>query len=213
MDLFTCGGGLLIPLLPLVKKLFGVPRVPEIGEDPKDIPEATMLWSHRWRGFRHGYDPSEEDEEGDNHQCQCLDRWVLGKLDLDIKQPVVSTKTKFQAYDVYELMDPQKRDIVSYQKSLGQDDSYEARHPDLFAPNRILFLDGVEQSSRYGDASYHESIVHPAMFAHESPERVAIIGGGEGATMREVLKHKTVNKVSTLLSVIAMLVIEHFIVN
>jgi len=195
MDLFTCGGGLLIPLLPLVKKLFGVPRVPEIDEDPKDIPEPTMLWSHKWRGFRHGYDPNEEDEEGDNHQYQCLDRWVLSKLDLDIKQPVVSTKTKFQAYDVYELMDPQKRDIVSYQKSLGQDDSYEARHSDLFAPNRILFLDGVEQSSRYGDASYHESIVHPAMFAHESPERVAIIGGGEGATMREVLKHSTVKKV------------------
>ena len=33
------------------------------------------------------------------------------------------------------------------------------------------------------------------MFAHENPKRVAIIGGGEGATLREVLKHKTVEKV------------------
>jgi len=195
MDLFTCGGGLLIPLVPLVERLFGVPRVPEIDEDAKDILKPTMLWSHKWRGFRHGYDPTAEDEEVDNHQYQCLDRWVLGKLDLDIKQPVVSTKTKFQAYDVYEVMHPQKRDIASYQKSLGQDDSYEARNPDLFAPDRILFLDGVTQSTRNGDASYHESIVHPALIAHDSPERVAIIGGGEGATMREVLKHNTVTKV------------------
>ena len=33
------------------------------------------------------------------------------------------------------------------------------------------------------------------MFAHRNPKRVAIIGGGEGATLREVLKHKTVEKV------------------
>jgi spermidine synthase len=33
------------------------------------------------------------------------------------------------------------------------------------------------------------------MFAHKSPKRVAIVGGGEGATLREVLKHNTVEKV------------------
>jgi spermidine synthase len=33
------------------------------------------------------------------------------------------------------------------------------------------------------------------MFAHRDPGRVAIIGGGEGATLREVLKHNTVNEV------------------
>ncbi len=51
------------------------------------------------------------------------------------------------------------------------------------------------QSRRSGDAAYHEALVHPAMFAHVNPKRVAIIGGGEGATLREVLKHKTVEKV------------------
>jgi spermidine synthase len=33
------------------------------------------------------------------------------------------------------------------------------------------------------------------MFAHKNPKRVAIVGGGEGATLREVLKHNTVEKV------------------
>lgn len=58
-----------------------------------------------------------------------------------------------------------------------------------------MFLDGVLQSRRSGDAAYHEALVHPSMFAHDGPKRVAIIGGGEGATLREVLKHKTVEKV------------------
>jgi spermidine synthase len=56
-------------------------------------------------------------------------------------------------------------------------------------------LDGVLQSRRSGDAPYHEALVHPAMFTHQNPKRVAIIGGGEGATLREVLKHNTVEKV------------------
>ena len=47
----------------------------------------------------------------------------------------------------------------------------------------------------YGDAAYHESLVHPPMITHPSPKRVAIIGGGEGATLREVLKHNTVEEV------------------
>lgn len=37
--------------------------------------------------------------------------------------------------------------------------------------------------------------MHPSMFAHRHPKRVAIVGGGEGATLREVLKHNTVEKV------------------
>jgi spermidine synthase len=50
-------------------------------------------------------------------------------------------------------------------------------------------------SRRFGEVAYHESFVHPAMFAHKHPSRVAIIGGGDGAILREVLKHNTVRKV------------------
>jgi len=37
-------------------------------------------------------------------------------------------------------------------------------------------------------------MVHPAMLLHPHPRRVLIMGGGEGATAREVLKHKTVEE-------------------
>ena len=68
-------------------------------------------------------------------------------------------------------------------------------NPNLFAPDRTLYLDGVTQSARGGNAAYHESLVQPALFAHANPKRVAIIGGGECATLREVLKHNTIDKV------------------
>ena len=61
-------------------------------------------------------------------------------------------------------------------------------------PDRMLFLDHVVQSNRLGMAAYHEALVHPALLAHPNPRRVAIVGGGEGATLREVLKHNTVEK-------------------
>jgi len=57
-----------------------------------------------------------------------------------------------------------------------------------------VLLDGTTQSRRKGEHAYHESLVHPAMFAHANVQRVAIVGGGEGATLREVLKHKSVQE-------------------
>ncbi len=57
-----------------------------------------------------------------------------------------------------------------------------------------LVLDGKIQSSEADEFIYHEALVHPAMLTHPRPERVFIAGGGEGATLREVLIHKTVKK-------------------
>jgi len=64
--------------------------------------------------------------------------------------------------------------------------------PEFVTPDRILFLDGTVQSITSAEHIYHEALVHPAMFAHPAPKRVAILGGGEGATLREVLKHNTI---------------------
>jgi spermidine synthase len=58
-----------------------------------------------------------------------------------------------------------------------------------------LVLDGKIQSSVEDEFIYHEALVHPAMISHPHPETVFIAGGGEGATLREVLRYKTVKKV------------------
>jgi len=57
-----------------------------------------------------------------------------------------------------------------------------------------LVLDGRIQSSERDEFIYHETLVHPAMLSHPHPETVLIAGGGEGATLREVLAYNTVRK-------------------
>jgi S-adenosylmethionine decarboxylase proenzyme len=199
MDLFTCGGGLLIPTLPSIEKLFGVPSEERNG-DEESVPQPTMLWSHKLRGFREGFAPGYV--RSNNPLDGSLGRYVLGKLDFDVKHPLLSTKTAYQSVNIYEVMEPTFRNVHSYHKSVRAEDeggkSYESSHPEHFGPDKVLFLDGILQSTLFGDAPYHESIVHPAMITSTNPKRVAIIGGGEGATLREVLKYKSVREVVIL---------------
>lgn len=54
---------------------------------------------------------------------------------------------------------------------------------------RVLCLDGVVQTTEGDEFYYHESMTHPAMFAHGRAESVLIIGGADGGILREVLKH------------------------
>ena len=61
---------------------------------------------------------------------------------------------------------------------------------------RMLVLDGSVQSAELDEALYHEVLVHPAMLAHRDPADILIVGGGEGATCREVLKHRSVRTVT-----------------
>lgn len=60
---------------------------------------------------------------------------------------------------------------------------------------KALVLDGKWQSCVGDECIYHESIVHPAMIFHGAPAKVLVLGGGEGATIREVLRWKTVKRV------------------
>ncbi|MBD5657798.1 MAG: hypothetical protein IAI50_21870, partial [Candidatus Eremiobacteraeota bacterium] len=57
---------------------------------------------------------------------------------------------------------------------------------------KMLVLDGDTQSSQADEKIYHESLVHPALAACAARREVLILGGGEGATLREVLRHPDV---------------------
>ena len=59
---------------------------------------------------------------------------------------------------------------------------------------KMLFLDKKIQSAAIDESIFHESLVHPALMTHQNPQNVLIIGGGEGATLREVLRHECVKK-------------------
>ncbi len=59
-----------------------------------------------------------------------------------------------------------------------------------------LFLNGNLQFSQRDEYRYHEALVHPAMAAHGAPKKVAVLGGGDGMAVREVLKYPSVESVT-----------------
>jgi spermidine synthase len=63
-----------------------------------------------------------------------------------------------------------------------------------------LFLNGNLQFAEHDEYRYHEALVHPVMSAYASgggaPRRVAVLGGGDGMAVREVLRHAGVQQVT-----------------
>ncbi len=101
------------------------------------------------------------------------DRWFQDYVTPDliqlhsIRQVVYSGQTSFQTVEIIDT------------GSLG----------------RCLVLDSRIQSSQEDEFIYHEALVHPPMLTHPQPEVIFIAGGGEGATLREALAHKSVKRV------------------
>ncbi len=60
---------------------------------------------------------------------------------------------------------------------------------------RVLTLDDLMMTTEGDEYHYHEMISHIPMINHKNPKSVLVIGGGDGGTVREVLKHDTVEKV------------------
>lgn len=65
---------------------------------------------------------------------------------------------------------------------------------DTYNYGRCLILENEFQSAEADEFIYHEALVHPSLILHPSAENVLILGGGEGATLREVLRYRTVKK-------------------
>ena len=56
-----------------------------------------------------------------------------------------------------------------------------------------FLLDNKTQSTELDEFIYHESLVHPSLVFHSNPKSVFVAGGGEGATIREVLRDKNID--------------------
>jgi spermidine synthase len=104
-------------------------------------------------------------------------QWPAGDWFIDLGSPadlvahfkervLIAGKTRFQEYEIFE-------------------------NPIW---GRVLVLDGRLQSAERDEYIYHEALVHPALLAHPEPRRVLVLGGGEGATLREVLRYSGVER-------------------
>ncbi len=97
-------------------------------------------------------------------------KWLRDRVSPDLiqfhslRKVIYSGQTKFQSIDIVET------------GSFGV----------------CLVLDGKIQSSEKDEFIYHETLVHPPLITHPNPRNVFVAGGGEGATLREVLAHKSV---------------------
>jgi spermidine synthase len=64
------------------------------------------------------------------------------------------------------------------------------------AYGRMLIIDDCVMVTDGDEFVYHEMISHIPICLHKNPENVVVIGGGDGGTVRELLKHKQVKKVT-----------------
>ena len=62
----------------------------------------------------------------------------------------------------------------------------------------LLVIDDFVMLTARDNFIYHEMMVHPALFNHHHPSRVAIVGGGDCGTLQQVLKHDCVEKVTQI---------------
>ena len=71
---------------------------------------------------------------------------------------------------------------------------------DLFDYGLSLFIDGIPQSAVKDEWIYHECLVHPAMICNQNRDdfRVLVLGAGEGASLRELLKYDHVKSIDAI---------------
>jgi len=87
-----------------------------------------------------------------------------------VKEYLYTGKSKYQKIDVFESV------------SMG----------------KVMLLDNRVMVTEKDEFYYHENIVHPVMSMHPNPKKIMIIGGGDGGTVREVLKYKTVEEIELI---------------
>ena len=90
------------------------------------------------------------------------------KLSIRVDRQIYSGKSEFQRIDVFES-------------------------PEF---GRFLVLDGYMMLTEKDEFIYHEMLTHVPILAHGAARRVLIIGGGDGGMLREVAKHKSVERIT-----------------
>lgn len=80
--------------------------------------------------------------------------------------------------------------LYSARSPYQQIDIYQTAHC-----GKLMLLDGIIQFTEYDEFAYQEMLAHLPLFAHPCPERVLVIGGGDGGILREIAKHDCVKRI------------------
>ena len=85
---------------------------------------------------------------------------------LEVTEHLFSKKSPFQQIDIYQT------------RKLG----------------KLLMLDGIIQLTSFDEFAYHEMMAHLPFYTHPCPEKVLVIGGGDGGVLRELGKHPEIKE-------------------
>ena len=99
-----------------------------------------------------------------------MDLWYTEKHSDNVGITIKTTKTLFSGKSKYQQLD-----IV-----------------ETLEFGRMMLLDGLVMVTERDEFIYHDMIVHPALFTHPSPKKILVIGGGDGGSIREIMKHPEV---------------------
>ncbi|KAL7555860.1 hypothetical protein ACA910_009942 [Epithemia clementina (nom. ined.)] len=172
----------LLSMLPEIRVAFGIPPANDkVSADL--IVVVDTQWTFKKRGYRF-FSPGNGHASMRaplNRDSSDSERCAIGLPAYLPKAVIAEFHSKYQKVELHEFA---HHGWFATTPPMAQSHSLKR--------NKKIFLDGVLQSTLHGLEPYHEALVQPALLAHPNPKRVAIIGGGEGATLREVLKHKTV---------------------
>jgi spermidine synthase len=99
------------------------------------------------------------------------------------------------------LMEPLSDSTGFYVKATRQIGEWQTRYQkmaiyDTPQYGKLFRLDGFNMTSEKEEFVYHENLIHPALTAHAAPKKVLIIGGGDGGSSEEALKHPSVEQVT-----------------
>jgi len=99
------------------------------------------------------------------------------------------------------LVEPLNDSIGFYVKASRQIGEWQTRYQKIAiydTPHygKIFRLDDYNMTSEREEFVYHENLIHPALIAHSAPKKVLIIGGGDGGSSEEALKHPSVERVT-----------------
>ena len=96
-----------------------------------------------------------------------------------------------------ETLYPEWKQTFTVDKMIYQEksDFWEISIFDNERYGRVVAMDGIIQLTESDEFIYHEMMAHIALFTHPDPKSVLIVGGGDGGLLREVLRHKNLEKI------------------
>ena len=115
-------------------------------------------------------------------------------------QPTESATHEIDRGD-HMLLEPLNESTGFYIKASRQIGEWQTRFQKIAIYDtpqfgKLFRLDGFNMTSEKDEFVYHENLIHPTATAHAGPKNVLVIGGGDGGSSEEVLKHPSVEKVT-----------------